>query len=211
VTEYAWADRGAATSLELGELAELLVMAHELETGERPAKPLAELELAQILLETNRTRSMWLHNWGNITAGAQWKASRDFWRPSWYELGAEPSERDRVLHQAMLEHQAPEAFRGYPDHLSGARDYVRHISGSISEAGTRGDTQAFARAVRERYCPDCTEKKGFSASLDALREVVRRAGVLDALGLVTPRQPSSGGGLGMLGALGVLWFAARQE
>jgi len=209
VTEYAWKDRGAATSLELGELAEVLVRAHELELGARPSLAEAELELAQVLLETNRTRSMWRHNWGNVTAGSSWKG--DVWRPSWYELTPESTDRDRTLHGDMLAGKAPSAFRGYDTHEQGARDYLRVLGRSPArEAARTGDPVRFATAVRSSYCPDCTESKGFSGAIAKLRDTVRASHVLDSLGLEQPRGAGGGSALPVLLRLAILWAASES-
>lgn len=208
MTEYAWSERGDPTYLPPAQLAARLAAAWKAETGSALARNVAELLLAQVLIETDWSRAMWRFNWGNITAGSAWTG--DVWRPSWYELTPSSTARDRELNAKMLQGQAPKAFRAYASHDAGARGYVRFLLGKrfapMLAAAATGSPTAFAAAVRStRYCPDCTEAKGFSRSIANLQDQIRTAGWFNEL-------PSSGSKVGdAAGALigiALLWWAA---
>ena len=149
----------SATPLSRTQAAQGIVGAYQAITGGLPSRNLAELLLAQVWLETAQGGSVILHNWGNITGNYQ----GNFWRPPWYDLGPNPSVRNKYLHDEMLAGRAPRSFRAYPNHEAGARDYVSLLvrkMPSIIEAGNTGDVAAFAVAVQKSgYCPDCVPTK----------------------------------------------------
>jgi len=177
-----WAQRGAATYLPPAQLAEGLVATWKELTGGLPYREVAELLLAQVLIETNWSRSMWRYNWGNITAGSSWTGA--IWRPSWYELTPESSARDLDLNAKMLVGKAPKAFRAYSSHQEGAADYVRLLLRQFRPmvvAAETGDPVAFSEAVRtSSYCPDCGSEK-FVRSIRSLQSQIRAGGWLSYL------------------------------
>lgn len=126
-------------------------------------------------------------NWGNVTAGRSWPG--DAWRPSWFELTPESSERDQALHELMLQNRAPSSFRAYPSHDAGSRDYIRVVNRGFAPmvaAANTGDPEVFAAAVRStRYCPDCGAS--FGRSMRVLQTQIRHAGWLSSL----PSSPSA--------------------
>ena len=133
------------------------------------------LMLSQIWLETDRGRSMWQNNVGNISANEKsWTGP--VWRPGWYELTPESTPRQRRLHADMLVGNAPSAFRAYPTLQAGATDYVRRLKfnfASVLAAMKTGNIDRTARAIREsRYCPDCKQEETTKA-LRSLREYWR--------------------------------------
>jgi len=82
--------------------------------GERPRNKRALL-LAQISLETANGQSMVQHNVGNLAVpqSAQ-SGATTFWRPPWFAPPTEAtSERNRELHQLMLDGKEPSAFRAF--------------------------------------------------------------------------------------------------
>jgi hypothetical protein len=180
MTIIPWADRGPATSLSLEQLAGYLVQSWTAEFGSPLSRAAAELLAAQILLETDWTRAMWLYNWGNITAGKSWTG--DAWRPSWFELTSDSSARNRTLHEQMIAGKAPSLFRAYNSHEEGSRDYLRLLSTQfrgILAAAEAGDLAAFSEAVRTTgYCPDCGA--GFERSIRSIRDKLRALGVFDS-------------------------------
>jgi len=161
------------------EQARTLVRGYQEEVGELPTVPLAELMLAQHWLETARGKKCFGWNWGNLSAGASWTGS--VWRPNWFQVDSTSSAREKRLHQLMLEHKVPSAFRAYPDAVTGVRDYVallhRDRFQPILDAGKAGDVEAFARAVNETgYCPDCAIGPT-TKTLASLRDEIRAQGL----------------------------------
>lgn len=209
MVEYAWAERGAPTRLQPRAAAGLLAAAYAARTGGAPSLPLLELMLAQIWLETDRTAAAWFFNWGNITPGAAWTG--DVWLPPWYELTPESTQRHRDLHAKMLDGKAPRAFRVYPNAEAGMDDYVREVTKAsnraIIEAGELGDAEAYARAVRGGYCPDCSTE--FGPALAAMRETLRGQGAFAGVEVSrsSSRSSRSSSALPLLVLGGILWLA----
>lgn len=209
MVEHAWRDRGNPTRLAPRDAARLLVEAHEAVTGKRPPLELLELELSQLWLETDRTRSAWFFNFGNITPGRAWRG--DIWRPPWFLLEDATTDRHRALHEKMLAGQAPDSFRAYGSAEEGMRDYVRTLESprreSMRVAGASGDAEAFATAARDSFCPDCPAS--FGSSLAAMRDELRGAGAF--AGLELRRSSSSSSGLGLLAVAIAAWFLLRKH
>lgn len=210
---FAWGDVGPATRISTRDAARTLVHAYLAETGEKPALPLAELNLAQLWGESGREGAqMWRYDWGNVSApepGTSSAWTGDVWRPPWFELTPDASERLKYLHAEMEAGRAPRAFRGYGSHAEGARGYVHLLVNrypAIIDAGRRGDVARYADAVRSsRYCPDCGPS--YAHTLEALRDEVRRAHAFDGMGLPSGR---SGDGGMLLLALALGYLALRE-
>lgn len=214
-----WNQRGAATQLPPAQMAQQLERTWAEETGSLPWRELATLLLAQVLLETAWSKSMWRFNWGNISAGSSWQGLA--WRPSWYELTDSSSPRDIDLHEKMLVGQAPSAFRGYNSHAEGAADYIRLLRKryqGMLDSAKQGDAVAFAKGVRESgYCPDC--KDSFVRSIQSLQQQIDAAGWFAHLPsskdtrLLSPiKVPVSVGAaaVGVVALAGAAVFAARK-
>src|SRR5262245_41566242 len=71
----------------------------------------AALLLALIWIETRQGSSVVQHNPGNLSASERYQGKA--WRPPWFAIDESSSERMKRLHQMMLEHKAPSAFRAY--------------------------------------------------------------------------------------------------
>jgi len=182
MTIIPWSERGSPTRLPPAQLADRLIGAWRAEVGIDPPREIAELLLAQVILETDWSRAMWRFNWGNITAGANWTG--DSLRPPWFEEpGPDATAKIKKLHAEMLVGKAPKAFRVYPSHEAGSRDYVRLLHTKFSPmlvAAATGDPRAFGEAVRKtRYCPDCGDT--FERSLRSVQTQIRDAGWFSGL------------------------------
>lgn len=192
------------SSLSPQQAAAALVPGYRAELGHSPPRELAELMLAQHWVETAQGRTMHGNNWGNLSAGSSWQG--DFWRPTWWEVGPESSERDQRLHALMREGKVPSKFRAYPTIEAGVRDYVRLLQKPrfvpMMATGKRGDVDAFARAIQQTgYCPDC-EPVSTAKTLRALRAKVRKLGLFKDL----PSSARSSAGAGVAGGLLGLWL-----
>lgn len=222
--EYAWADRGSPTTLSAPAAAAELVEAHRAVEGRTPTLSLAELELAHVWLETNRSQGMWFHNWGNLSAGGfvqtpsgpvERLSWQDVWRPPWYE--SPPAASQAALHDKMLAGQAPSAFRALPNHREGAAGYVRLLARpafrGMAEAGNRGDPRGYAAAVYgSGYCRDSgCRPEVLGPKLAALVAEFRRDRVFDGLGLVRPRPPASRSSSGLGAAVLVALLLSERS
>lgn len=111
--------------------------------------------LATFKVENRNGEAVNNHNWGNVSSSGK---TGDYWRPPWYRVTAESSERDRELHQRMLDGKAPKAFLAWPSHAEGAREFVRQLytrRPTVLRAAQRDDPTAYAAAIHAtRYCPD---------------------------------------------------------
>jgi hypothetical protein len=219
--EYAWKDRGPATSLTATAAARELVAAYQAVTGKPPSLPLAELNLAHQWLETKGTKAMWRYDWGNLSAGGfvngeeklSWKG--DVWRPPWFEPGEGADARTLDLHEKMLAGTAPSAFRGYQSHAEGAEGYVRLLLrpgfAKLLQAGAQGSPRAYAQAVVDTgYCRDrgCQPDQ-MGPALTKVVAQFRRDGVFKTLGLSRPSSGSSSGAVVLVGL--VLWSEFQRK
>lgn len=110
---------------------------------------------ALVFIETARGQSMQNHNFGNITASEQF--SGQAWRPTWFEVDEASSERDKRLHEEMLEGRAPRAFRAYDSPQKGADDFARILRSNfpeILEAASFGEPDNFRVALSKKYSKD---------------------------------------------------------
>lgn len=147
-----------------------LVPAYVEAFGRPPENQELPLLLALVWLETGRGKSMQNNNPGNFAAGDSYHG--DAWRPSWFELDENSSERDKQLHQAMLEHKAPSAFRAYESLIDGFTDFVHGLKNTFPEvvaAAKTGDAEAFRAALAEKYSPDYKNPRS-SVTLMALQK-----------------------------------------
>lgn len=96
------------------------------------------------------------NNPGNISASSRY--SGKVWRPPWYP---EPTESTQpkliVLHHAMLNNEAPSAFRAYDSLSEGFSDFVsqlRHTFPEVIEAARIGTPDTFRQALSQKYSHD---------------------------------------------------------
>jgi len=112
--------------------------------------------LSLIWVETGRGRSC--HNWnvGNLSASETYPGPK--YRPAWYTIGPDSSERMKRLHQMMLEKKAPSAFRAFPTLSHGMADYVsllrKPLYAPVLEAAATGEIIPFVKALSQRYSKD---------------------------------------------------------
>src|SRR3990172_12618759 len=83
--------------------------------------------LAHIAIKTAQGRSIQNFNVGNLTVSRAQQTAVPFWRPPWFELDETSTDRERALHQLMLEGKEPSAFRAYGSLDEGVADYVRRL------------------------------------------------------------------------------------
>lgn len=163
---------------------------------ERPTRELAALLLAQLRKESG-TKVVTNNNPGNISANPD-KYKGDWYRPVWFDLekvakvenDAKRARYERV-HQMMLDHKAPSAFRSWPSIEVGMSDHLRtlhrNFPGILKGAGA-GDSQLMAHAIyNERYCTDvaCQPEKN-EPGLRSIAQSILDDGLFNNL-------PSSGG------------------
>lgn len=99
------------------------------------------------------------NNPGNLSASPNFPGRA--WRPPWFEVSEdEPSEKLKRLHQLMIEHKAPEAFRAYKSISEGFADFVRLLRrpeyAPLLAAGATGDVPTFRAELARRYSADYT-------------------------------------------------------
>lgn len=114
--------------------------------------------LALIVLETARRPRNW--NLGNLAASQSYQQdpSNLFWRPPWYEVNEDSSERDLRLHQMMLDGLEPSAFRAYPDLDAGLRALLKLLRSG------RYDRLWHARGPRQWL--EAQRETGYTPALD---------------------------------------------
>jgi hypothetical protein len=113
------------------------------------------LLMALVWIETARGRSVQNNSPGNISASDSYQGKA--WRPTWFEVDDSSSDRDKQLHQAMLENRAPSAFRAYDSLAEGAADFIRQLSHTFPEvldAAAEGDPTGFRDALAQHYSKD---------------------------------------------------------
>lgn len=149
--------------------------------GESPNQAQAALLLAQLIFE-GATVACKNHNVGNITTN---DASRDFFRPIWFDLAdpeiahLKPGDKAKIvaLHELMQKSKAPRAFRSYDDFAAGFHDYVWELIHQFPEiiaAARRGDSAAMAAAVKKHYTPDAPSS--LPATLASISKAVLERG-----------------------------------
>lgn len=185
------------TPLELEDAARIFCEAYAAETGGSLPQNALELGLAITWgLENARGSRIIRHNWGNISAGEQWRASRDWW--------AMPEEH--------REPGQPIGFRAYDSHLEGARDWWRLILGAeryreLVRLLPRGSAAAI---VEELFA------SGYVAGSEADADAYARGVAAIRRELAGVRCSSSGddlaGGLALAaGVVGTAWLAWRAS
>lgn len=171
------------TPLTRAEMAALFVPAYVERFGEKPDRNRAELLLALAFLENANGAAIIQFNWGNVSVLPSESVS--YWRPPWFDLAeveAMPAgpKKDRLLdvHQRMVEHKAPQAFRAMASHAAGLQRWLGELERrpTVLAAASSGDATAFAHAIFEsRYCPD-PECRDAGPSYGKLRDEIRAAG-----------------------------------
>lgn len=118
---------------------------------------------ALIWVETGRGQSCKNWNVGNLSASETWATSPNnkAWRPPWFEVTPESSERLRRLHEAMLAGRAPRAFRAYDSVVEGMAAFLSLLRSppytNVLEAARTGETLPFIKALSTRYSADYTD------------------------------------------------------
>ena len=148
---------------------------------------MAALLLAQLAFETANGKACDNGNVGNISTSD--KTRRDFFRPAWFLVTDQSSQRLRDLNAAMQKGNAPRAFVSYPSLAAGFADYVRELRAqfpTIISAAHTGDAEATAAAIKSsHYTPDAPPTLG--ATLDSLRRQFLQKGFFASL----PKEPSA--------------------
>lgn len=198
------------------EMGALLEAIYPLVFERTPTRTEAELLLAHLWLETGG--NVINNNFGNISVAGfydgeeKFISDTDYWRPPWYVVQpSDAPERYQRLHEAMLAGQAPSAFRSYSLPDAGMQDYLGLLKQRYPEmlsTAAKGDSEAFANALRAGYAPDAGA--GTADSLDVLRAEFREAGIFSGL---PEKGPRSGLGLGLLALLGVTvaWVGRKRK
>ena len=159
--------------------------------------------LAHTALETRNFQSLKQFNVGNISTRDD--KGLPFWRPNWYaEPGPDASERTKRLHQLMLEHKAPSAFRAYDTLDQGFGDYLRQMRGRFSPMLRARSASEFVKEWRNTgYTPDLD----VDATLPNFTSLARKFGAVD-----TPLLDAGGSAvlLGFFFAGGLLWAMKKR-
>lgn len=206
-----------ATPLASTETAPAFIRAWATEFGTTPSRIEAEWLLALLWNENARGRAIIQHNWGNLST--QPSENRSYWRPPWFDrakIEAMPEPRRSQMlriHERMLAGEEPQAFRAWPDHETGARQWLKSLRNTfprILKAAKKNSAVALQDAVFEsNYCvsPAC---KTIAPSYRSLRNEIRREGLFANL---RSSSSSSGGGVLLLGAIvlvgGVAWAVRK--
>lgn len=171
-----------ATPVTPSAMAQAVPLAYARRFGQAPDRETAELLLALLFLENDHGRAVIQHNWGNISVFAG--PNVDYWRPPWFDLAEVEARPDTdkkkarylKLHQQMLDHQAPSAFRAFPDDESGIVVWLANVKPSMYDAAATGDPLEFAHAYwSSGYCPDQACKDS-GPTFRALQAEIRNAG-----------------------------------
>lgn len=188
-------------------MAAAVVPAYVQRFGRKPDRETAELLLALLFIENDHGRAVIEHNWGNISTAAG--PTVDYWRPPWFDLekvNARPDSdpkkaRYLALHQQMLDHRAPSAFRAFRDDQTGIVVWLANVKPSMYDAAATGDPAQFAFAYwKSGYCPD-EACKNSAPTFKALQAEIRKAGYFAELepskkkvvpSLAVPANPSGG-------------------
>jgi hypothetical protein len=175
-----------ATPLTEDALARQIVSAYLVHFGHPPDRETAELLLALVDIENAHGNAIIQHNWGNISCFAS--DAVDYWRPPWFDLdkvNALPDGPNKThllaVHQQMVDHKAPSAFRALPDHDAGARVFLSNVKPSMYAAASTGDPMAFANAYwSSGYCPDQACKDS-GPTFRSLQTAIRAKGYFSEL------------------------------
>ncbi len=190
--------------------------------GRRPPRGMVEILCGLIWHETNGHPPGF--GIGNISAagfvnGAEvshWSGLA--WRPPWFEEpGDGATDRNRELHEAMLEGHEPSAFRAYnslSEAVASFRDLLLRRFPQMVEAAAAGDPHAFGRAyVESGYCGNCDPLSSENSIKRRIAEL-REEHAFDEITFSGPSSGQGGGDLTPLlvaGAVGAvaLWLARR--
>lgn len=154
---------------------------------------------ALVAIETAAGKSVQNHNFGNITAAESYSGKA--WRPPWFEVDADSSDRDLHLHQEMLKNRAPRAFRAYDSAAAGAHDFARILKVSFPEVLAAADGpggEPFCEALAQKYSRDYANNP---AAAENLRKLWIDFGGTSPFG-------GGGGGVGVLVLVAVLAVGA---
>lgn len=170
-----------ATKLTLEEMAKVLVDAFRLEMGRTPTLREAKWLMSIARLENANGRAIIQHNWGNRAHSG----SEDYWVPPWADESLPDSKLspDELATRVRMNagKPVPRRFAAYPDHMTGARKFVRlfksRTHARILEAAQRDDGEAVWRAIwtphpvtKMKYCVECgTERhrKAYQSAADS--------------------------------------------
>lgn len=165
----------------------------------------AALLLSLIWLETG-SGGLNNHNPGNVTANDRWPGRA--WRPPWFEVTEQSSERMRRLHELMLQGKAPKAFRAYTSASEGFQDFATVLKRdfpALLVAASTGDVPTFRKELARKYSADYTPRH--DAALTQFRDQFRPL-VSHLTAPVNPPAPSLPNGEGSFSPL-LLMMALR--
>jgi hypothetical protein len=155
--------------------------------------------LAQVAIETGNGRGMQNFNVGNlIVSSSQQSGPALFWRPPWFTIDENSSERERDLHQLMLDGREPSAFRAYGSLEEGIAAYVARLRERFPTLLQARDARTF---VTQWKASGYTPRLNVEATLRTFRQLA-------------PCSRSSGGSFFFwalaLGG-GALWLTTRRK
>lgn len=116
--------------------------------------------MALVWIETARGNSIQNFNFGNITVPESYSGKA--WRPPWFEVTPESSERNKTLHEAMLAGKAPKAFKAYDSADEGALDYLaftKRVFPGVLVAAKSGDADTFRKELAKGYSKEYENPK----------------------------------------------------
>lgn len=143
----------------------------------------AALLLAQIALETGRGKACQNFNVGNLSAHDGLPG--EWYRPPWFEVNSDSSQRMRDLHSKMLAGEVPRAFRSFRSFPAGVSGYVSIARAlGVLDAAETGDAGKTAAQISRHYTPGANVAE-LAKSLDRLRGEFLRKGLFDTL----PKEP----------------------
>jgi hypothetical protein len=139
--------------------------------GRTPDREELALMMALVWIETARGNSIQNFNFGNITVPESYSGKA--WRPPWFEVTPESSERNKSLHEAMLAGKAPKAFKAYDTAGEGALDYLaftKRVFPNVLEAAKSGDADTFRQELAKGYSKDYENPKATATLATFQRE-----------------------------------------
>lgn len=154
--------------------------------------------LGQLLIENGNGESIHNHNLGNLIVPlSQQGGPIPFWRPPWFEVGPESSERHKELHELMLAGEEPSAFRAFGSFEEGLSFYVKRVRERFPSLLRASSPSAFVSAWRSSgYTP----RLNVAATLRTFRELVQ-----------CPSGPSIGTIVLVGGAAAGVWYWLRKR
>lgn len=139
------------TPIAFNDIPGIVRSAIKKELGHEPDSHTVNNLSALIALEVARGKAVNNHNLGNISVSESFSGTA--WRPPWFEVDSNSSERNKFLHEEMLAGRAPRAFRAYSTLADGAGDWARRMATTFKSAleAAAGPTEAFRVALSKGY------------------------------------------------------------